>query len=166
LGELMPGTYTYSVGVSGDGVCETTEGDRKTVTFTINPSATPEDIADVLVNGVDPVDPLCLMPGEEVVLTATLSATSTIENEVFHWYDTNGDMVAGGANGTLNLGELMPGTYTYSVGVSGDGVCESAEGDRKTVTFTINDAATEADIAEVLVNGVDPVDPLCLMPGE
>src|SRR5690606_23408067 len=165
-GGVAQGTYTYSGGVSGDGVCESAEGDRRSVTFTINPAATPDDIADILVNGVDPSEPLCVLPGEDVVLTAALSATSTIENAVFHWYDADGSPVAGGVDGELNLGELTPGTYTYSVGVSGDGVCESAEGDRRSVTFTIDPAATPDDVADILVNGVDPSEPLCVLPGD
>src|SRR5690606_40854192 len=100
---------TYSVGVSGGGICESGEGDRRSVTFTINPAATPDDIADLLVNGVGPSEPLCVLPCEDVVLTAALSATSTIENAVFHWYDADGSPVAGGVDGELNLGELAPG---------------------------------------------------------
>ncbi|WP_257669953.1 T9SS type B sorting domain-containing protein, partial [Parapedobacter tibetensis] len=118
-------------------------------TFTINPSATPEDIADVLVNGVDPSEDICIDPTDETVLTAMLSASSTITNPVFHWYDANGDMVAGGADGTLNLGVLAPGTYTYRVGVSGDGVCETAEVDRTVVTFTTVFCDMELSITKV-----------------
>src|SRR5690606_19573995 len=122
LGELAPGTYTYSVGVSGDGVCERAGGDRRSINVTINHAATPEDIADILVNGVDPSEPLCVLPGEDVVPPAALPLPYTTLFRSFHWYDADGSPVAGGVDGELNLGELTPGTYTYSVGVSGDGV--------------------------------------------
>ncbi|MAZ27364.1 MAG: hypothetical protein CL868_09855, partial [Cytophagaceae bacterium] len=166
LGVLVPGTYTYSVGVSGDGHCENLAADRKEITFTINHLATEDDIADVLVNGVDPTDPFCLQPGDDVILSTMLSPTSTIANPVFAWYDEAGNMVAGGEDGNLNLGTLAPGTYTYSVGVSGDGYCENLAADRKTVTFKINETATADDIAAITVNGFDPTDPLCIDPSE
>lgn len=80
------------------------------------------------------------------MLTATLSAGSTISNPVFHWYDADGQPVSGGANGQLDLGQLPSGSYTYEVGVSGDGVCETPAADRKQVSFTISRQSTVADI--------------------
>ncbi|MFI2743108.1 gliding motility-associated C-terminal domain-containing protein, partial [Zhouia sp. PK063] len=88
----------------------------------------------------------CYMPGTDIVLATSLSGTSTITNPVYYWYDESGSSVSGGSTGSLNLGELSPGTYTYSVGVSGDGVCESLASERKTLTFTINPRGTASDI--------------------
>ncbi|WP_270090017.1 Ig-like domain-containing protein [Sphingobacterium sp. SYP-B4668] len=164
IGKLAAGTYTYSVGVSGDGICESLASDRKTVTFTILPTGAVTDIADILVNGMDPSAPLCIAPDVDVVLTTALTAASTITNPVFHWYDAAGVAITGGANGTLNIGKLAAGTYTYSVGVSGDGICESLASDRKTVTFTILPTGAVTDIADILVNGMDPSAPLCIAP--
>ncbi|MBL1407162.1 Ig-like domain-containing protein [Sphingobacterium faecale] len=164
LGQLTAGTYTYSVGVSGDGICESLASDRKTVTFTIQPTGQSTDIADILVNGMDPGAPLCIAPGVDVILTAALTSGSTITNPVFHWYDHAGVAITGGSDGTLNVGQLTAGTYTYSVGVSGDGVCESLASDRKTVTFTIQPTGQSTDIADILVNGMDPGAPLCIAP--
>src|SRR5690606_27817754 len=137
---LAPGTYTFSVGASGDGFCETLEADRKSITFTVNRTAGPDDLADLTLNGNVPAGGVCLAPGEEVILTAALTANSTITDPVFHFYDEAGDPVTGGANGELNLGELAAGTYTFYAGVSGNGVCETLEADRKSITFTISKA--------------------------
>ncbi|MBL1411607.1 hypothetical protein, partial [Sphingobacterium faecale] len=90
VGQLTAGTYTYSVGVSGDGVCESLASDRKTVTFTIQPTGQSTDIADILVNGMDPGAPLCIAPDVDVILTTALTSGSTITNPVFHWYDHAG----------------------------------------------------------------------------
>jgi len=162
LGILTPGVYTYSVGLSGDDICESGVDDRKTVTFTINPVADADDIAEVSVNGVDGGEPLCLLPGETVVLEAVLTDASTITNPVFHWYDADGNLVAGGEDGELDLGALAPGDYTYRVGVSGDGLCETLESDRKSISFTINPNAGPDDIGDVTVVGADPDGNVCI----
>src|SRR5690606_12885288 len=143
---LAPGTYTFSVGASGDGYCETIAAERKSITFTVNPTAGPNDLADLTVNGNVPAGGICLAPGEEVILTAALTANSTITDPVFHFYDEAGDPVTGGANGELNLGELAAGTYTFYAGGSGNGVCETLEADRKSITLTISKATTGAEI--------------------
>ena len=164
IGKLAAGTYTYSVGVSGDGVCESDAGDRKTVIFTILPTGAVTDIADIKVNGMDPSTPLCIAPDVDVILTTGLAAGSTIANPIFHWYDAAGVAITGGADGTLNIGKLAASTYTYSVGVSGDGICESLASDRKSVSFTILPTGKVTDIADIKVNGMDPSAPLCIAP--
>ncbi|MGK9120060.1 Ig-like domain-containing protein [Olivibacter jilunii] len=140
---LAAGEYTFYVQAVRQG-CEV--GARIAITVTIKPTAVEADINNILVNGAEPTAPLCLEPNEEVVLTASLSATSTVVNPVFHWYNEAGAAVSGGENGTLNLGVLAAGTYTYQVGVSGDNVCESLPADRKSVTFVINKQTVDTDI--------------------
>ncbi|RAV27452.1 hypothetical protein DN748_18625 [Sinomicrobium soli] len=139
LSGLTPGSYTYSVGASGDGYCETAEADRKSVTFEVLPTVPGDDIADLTVETVNGDGEVCLNVNPVVTITATLASGSTINNEIFHWYDEAGNPVAGGENGVLTLDNLTAGTYTYSVGVSGDGYCETAEADRKAVTFIARD---------------------------
>uniref|UniRef100_F4CBQ7 Conserved repeat domain protein n=1 Tax=Sphingobacterium sp. (strain 21) TaxID=743722 RepID=F4CBQ7_SPHS2 len=140
---LAAGEHTFYVQAVRQG-CEV--GARIAITVTIKPTAVEADINNILVNGAELTAPLCLEPNEEVVLTASLSATSTVVNPVFHWYNEAGAAVSGGENGTLNLGVLAAGTYTYQVGVSGDNVCESLPADRKSVTFVINKQAVDTDI--------------------
>ena len=106
----------------------------------INQNAIDSDIADVLLNGnVTPTD-LCLVNNPQVTLTTQLSGISTITNPTFHWYDENGNPISGGENGTLDLGTLSPGTYTYGVAVEGNQVCLNLI--PKTITFTIQDENT------------------------
>ena len=141
--DLAAGEYTFYVQAIRQG-CEV--GARIPITVIVKPTAVEADLNDILVNGAVPIEPLCLEPNQEVILTASISATSEIINPVFHWYDEAGTALLDGANGTLNLGVLSAGTYTYSVGVSGDNVCETLPENRKVVTFTISNQATDADI--------------------
>ena len=113
---------------------------------TILPSATQDDIGELLVNGTDGSETLCVLPDEEIILTASLSPESTITDPVFVWYDENGDWIEENTTGELNLGVLPPGIYTYSVGVYGDGVCESNPDERKEITFEIKLYADADDI--------------------
>ncbi|WP_461534476.1 Ig-like domain-containing protein, partial [Sinomicrobium sp.] len=162
LSNLTPGTYTYSVGASGDGYCETAEGDRKSVSFEVLPTVPGTDIADLIVETVNGDGEVCLNVNPIVTITASLTAGSTISNAVFHWYDEAGNPVAGGENGILTLDNLTAGTHTYSVGVSGDGYCETAEADRKAITFVARDdcqlIVANDDTAETIVDTAVDID--------
>src|SRR5690554_4172801 len=120
-------------------------GDLQEIQVTIMQRATAADLTDILVNG-EPAAPLCLALNEEVELTVGLAPTSTVTNPVFVWYDGSGNPIAGGENGTLELGYLTPGTYTYAVAVRGDNFCENASTDRKEVTFVVSRAGEPTDI--------------------
>ncbi len=143
IGLIEGTTYTFFVQALRYG-CSV--GDLQEIEVTIMARAIEADLTDILVNG-QVVAPLCLTIGEEVELEVALSATSTIINPVFVWYDANDDQITGGINGTLNLGELPAGTYTYSVGVYGDDICETLATDRKVATFTIEYSGEPTDIA-------------------
>ena len=134
---ITEGDYIFYVQAVRQG-CEI--GLLQEVAVHINQNAVDTDIADVLLNGnITPVD-VCLANNPQVILTTQLSGISTITNPTFHWYDENGNPITGGSNGTLDLGTLSPGTYTYGVAVEGDQVCLNLT--PKTITFTIQDENT------------------------
>ncbi|MBC9798457.1 Ig-like domain-containing protein, partial [Sinomicrobium weinanense] len=131
--------YTYYVSVEGANGCENPAGALRDVMIEITPNAPGDDIADIVIDNVNGDGEVCLDASGSVTLTAGLTAASTITDPVFHWYDGNGDPVAGGENGELVVDGLTAGTYSYSVGVSGDGYCETVEDQRKTTTFVARD---------------------------
>ncbi|SFW67062.1 hypothetical protein SAMN02927921_03157, partial [Sinomicrobium oceani] len=172
--------YTYYVSVEGTNGCENPAGDLAVVNVEITPTVPEDNIAGIEIETTNGDGEVCLNVTPDVVIIATLTPGSTVTNPVFYWYDETGNMVAGGENGTLTLTGLTPGTYTYSVGVSGDGFCETAEGDRKNITFVARDdcqlinavddiASTPVDIPvtiDVLANdvaGESPIDPATVM---
>ncbi len=172
--------YTYYVSVEGTNGCENPAGDLAVVNVEITPTVPEDNIAGIEIETTNGDGEVCLNVTPDVVIIATLTPGSTVTNPVFYWYDETGNMVAGGENGTLTLAGLTPGTYTYSVGVSGDGFCETAEGDRKNITFVARDdcqlinavddiASTPVDIPvtiDVLANdvaGESPIDPATVM---
>ncbi|AWM14878.1 hypothetical protein DI487_14120 [Flavobacterium sediminis] len=134
---LTEGNYTFYVQAIRQG-CEF--GAREEITVHINPNATTTDFGDILVNGTIPSGDLCLVTNPNVTLNAQLSASSTITNPVYSWYDENDTPITGGSNGILDLGTLAVGTYTYGVRVSGDAICENVT--PVEITFTITDEAT------------------------
>ncbi|MGO3707873.1 immunoglobulin domain-containing protein, partial [Mesonia hippocampi] len=136
-------TYTYKIQAYRYG-CE--YGSPQEIEVSITASALQTDLEPIQVNGANISGPLCLDQNESVVLTTALSDSSTITNPVYYWYDETGDSVVSADSSVLNLGVLTNGTYTYSVGVSGDGVCESTEANRREITFEIQVAATASDI--------------------
>ncbi|MBE8720683.1 Ig-like domain-containing protein [Sphingobacterium pedocola] len=96
------------------------------VTIGVTPRAT---AADVAVTGNDPV-----CEGSAV----TLTASSTLTNPIFYWYDNASATTPAFTGPSLNL--VPNATLTYYVAVSGDGVCENAIADRVPVTVTVNPA--------------------------
>ncbi|RNL68602.1 hypothetical protein ED312_23175, partial [Sinomicrobium pectinilyticum] len=168
--------YTYYVSVEGANGCENPAGDLAEVSVEIRPTVPAGDIAGIEIETTNGDGEVCLNVTPDVVITAALTPGSTVTNPVFHWYDEAGNMVAGGETGVLTLAGLAPGEHTYSVGVSGDGFCETAEADRKSITFIARDdcqlitavddmANTPVDIPvdiDVLANDVPgeaPIDP-------
>ncbi|WP_140936692.1 Ig-like domain-containing protein, partial [Sphingobacterium lumbrici] len=96
------------------------------VTIGVTPRATD---GDVMVTGNDPV-----CEGSAV----TLTASSALTNPIFYWYNSPSATTPEFTGPSLNL--VPNETVTYYVGVSGDGVCESAIADRVSVTVTLNPA--------------------------
>ncbi|WKL48482.1 gliding motility-associated C-terminal domain-containing protein [Flavobacterium pectinovorum] len=142
---LVPGTYTYYVGVSSDEFCQTAEADRKQITFTILPPSNETDIS---------VDDITVCHDVAAVLTPT---ATTLTNPVFTWYldnaktqpITNGAVISG-ATYTINAAGVLTITgltravspITYYVGVSSDTTCENIAGTLQAATVIINDPLT------------------------
>jgi len=142
---LVPGTYTYYVGVSSDEFCQTAEGDRKQITFTILPPSNETDIS---------VDDITVCHDVAAVLTPT---ATTLTNPVFTWYldnaktqpIANGAVISGAtyaidAAGVLTITGLTRAVspITYYVGVSSDTTCENIAGTLQAATVIINDPLT------------------------
>ncbi|THF53222.1 T9SS type B sorting domain-containing protein [Flavobacterium supellecticarium] len=142
---LIPGTYTYYVGVSSDQFCATLPAERRSVTFTILPAST---AADITVSDVQH----CLVNPAPI----TIQPTSTLTNPVFTWYFTNDSTqpitngtVSGvtysiAANGTLTVTGLTTANspYTYYVAVTSNTTCQNLPGTLQDVVIQINDTAT------------------------
>lgn len=78
---------------------------------------------------------LCSTNNNSVEIKAT---SSGLTNPVYYLYQNNA-LVDNNSTGIFSL-TLTPGntTYTYSVGISGTGYCETPAVDRKSISFTIN----------------------------
>ncbi|MFN3754968.1 gliding motility-associated C-terminal domain-containing protein [Flavobacterium sp.] len=121
--------------------------DRGRVTLNVGETAPETAITQVLINGAIDTT-LCSTTGT-ILLQAELNSAITITNPIFHWYYLNGTTVqsiAGETSSLLTVSGLTPGTYTYYLGVSSDEYCETAEPDRKEITFTILPFSTALDI--------------------
>ncbi len=156
------GTYTYYIQPVRFG-CETFE--RGSVTVTVGQTAPPTAITDISLNGGTGTTFCDQIP---ITLTATLDSTITITNPVFHWYDNAGAAITGETSPSLVLTGLVPGTYTYSVGISSDEYCETAEPDRAHATFTILtfSLATDIDVDDTLIcqGGTAVLTPTSVLP--
>lgn len=120
---------------------------RGKVTVNVGQTAPEEAITEVSINGSGNTN-ICTETGT-IALQAQINSTMTITNPVFHWYSLNGTTIqpiVGQTASLLTITGLTPGTYTYYVGLSSDEYCETAEADRKEVTFTILPFSTASDI--------------------
>ncbi|WP_420834569.1 immunoglobulin domain-containing protein, partial [Flavobacterium suncheonense] len=143
LNGLAPGTYTYYVGVSSDEYCETLLPDRTSVTFTILPFTTADDIQ--LAN-----QSICI--GNPVVL----QPASLLANPQFSWYFTNDTSqpiingtfdgitytIAAGGELTISGLTVLNSPYTYYVSMDSDTTCPNLAGTLKAVTVQVNETAT------------------------
>ncbi|AWK05411.1 hypothetical protein HYN56_14665 [Flavobacterium crocinum] len=142
---LAPGTYTYYVGVSSDQFCETTEANRKQITFTILPPSTMNNIL---------VDDVTVCHSTPASLTPTAPSLSSA---VFTWYldanktqpITNGSVIAGvtyviDAAGVLTATGLTKAQspITYYVAVSSTNTCENLAGTLQDAVIMISDPNT------------------------
>ncbi|NWL01345.1 hypothetical protein DM790_11000 [Flavobacterium collinsii] len=142
---LTPGTYTYYVGVSSDQYCETTEANRKQITFTILPSSTANDIlVDDLVSChsvpalLTPTAPMLTAP----VFTWYLDANKTqpitngaIINNVTYAIDAAGILTATGLTKAMS-------PITYYVAVASTNTCENLAGTLQDAVIIISDPDT------------------------
>jgi gliding motility-associated-like protein/uncharacterized repeat protein (TIGR01451 family) len=125
--------------------CETfTRGE---VTVEVRNSAPENALTDITLNGAATTS-IC-SPTGTVTLATTISSTATLTNPIYYWYSFDGttsQLIPGEITPQLVVNGLVPGTYTYYVGVSSDEFCETAEADRKHITFTILPPSNENDI--------------------
>ncbi|TGD58542.1 Ig-like domain-containing protein [Flavobacterium humi] len=120
---------------------------RTKITIIVGATAPEVAIGSILINsGTDTV--FCSANGA-VTLTAQLNSLPVLTNPVFHWYSSDGInqiAIPGETSATLNLTGLVPGTYTYYVGVSSDEFCETLQNERAEITFTILPFSVANDI--------------------
>ncbi|KAF2508771.1 hypothetical protein EYY60_16760, partial [Flavobacterium zhairuonense] len=150
---LAAGTYKYYIQPVRYGCEAMTRGE---VTVEVRATSPENILADITLNGGSTTS-ICA-PSGTVTLATNLVGTFT--NPVYHWYKFDGTMsqpIAGATGPSLTVNSLVPGTYTYFVGVSSDEYCETAEADRKQITFTIlpPSVATDIQVDDLTVcNGV------------
>ncbi|MFH6967246.1 hypothetical protein ACHRVL_09530, partial [Flavobacterium sp. FlaQc-28] len=142
---MAAGTYKYYIQPMRYGCPALTRGVVTVVVRATTPAAT---IASVKINnGSSTV--ICAENGNVKLEAVLVAPAPTLTNPVYHWYSFNGttsNLIAGEVTPILNLTGLVPGTYTYYVGLSSDEYCETAPGDRKQVTFTILPSSLPTDI--------------------
>ncbi|WP_323489252.1 gliding motility-associated C-terminal domain-containing protein [Flavobacterium sp. PL02] len=142
---LAAGTYKYYIQPIRYGCAALARGEVTVVVRATTPAAA---VASVTINGGNNTI-ICAEDGK-VTLNATLAATPVLTNPIYYWYSFDGttsQLVPGETTSELKLTGLVPGTYTYYVGVSSDEFCETVSGDRKQVTFTILPTSLPTDIA-------------------
>ncbi|QOG01502.1 gliding motility-associated C-terminal domain-containing protein [Flavobacterium sp. MDT1-60] len=142
---LPAGIYKYYVQPVRYG-CESFA--RGEVTIEVRSSSPVNALANITLNG-GTATTICAPTGT-VSLATVLTGTPAITNPVYHWYSFNGttsQLIAGEITNQLIVNGLIPGTYTYFVGVSGDNYCETAEADRKQITFTILRPSDQNDLS-------------------
>ena len=155
---LAPGTYDFYIQPVRYG-CETFT--RGKVTVVVGQTTPINGITQVQING-NSITNICSSTGN-VTLLAQLNSTLTLTNPIFYWYSLNGttqQLIAGQSTSSLVLTGLAPGIYTYFVGVSSDEFCQTAQGDRTQVTFTILPFSQPSDIVadDVLIcSAVDAI---------
>ncbi|MEH3114073.1 Ig-like domain-containing protein [Pedobacter terrae] len=128
-------TTKYYVAVSGTNKCANTAGNTKEVTVTVNPAATQ---ADINLAGTGTV-----CGGASVTLNAT---STTVTNPVFTWY-SDAALTTVAFTGANFITPVLTATTTYYVTVKGDNKCENTAANAKSITITVNPAATDSDIA-------------------
>ncbi|RNL56669.1 hypothetical protein D7004_01900 [Pedobacter jejuensis] len=125
---------TYYVTVKGSNRCENTPATAKAVVIDVNPLST---AADINITGLNII---CSSA------TASLSASSvTVTNPVFTWYN-DAALTSVAFVGASFTTPALTATTTYYVTVSGDNNCANSAANAKTITVTVKDYATAADI--------------------
>ncbi|UTN02427.1 gliding motility-associated C-terminal domain-containing protein [Flavobacterium bizetiae] len=164
---LAAGTYKYYIQPIRYGCAALERGEVTVVVRATTPAAA---IANVTINGNNNTI-VCTETGT-VTLDAILNGTPVLTNPVYSWYSFNGttsQLIAGETTPKLIINGLVPGTYTYYVGVSSDEYCETAPADRKQVTFTILPASLESDIevnnASICLGTPATLTPTSALPG-
>ncbi|RZK80532.1 MAG: T9SS type B sorting domain-containing protein, partial [Pedobacter sp.] len=137
---VLSAETTFYVTVKGNNKCENAPGDARAITIRVNRVAT---AADVNITGLNNI---CSN------VAASLSASSTtITNPVFTWYNDAALTSVAFVGASFTTAPLTT-TTTFYVTVKGDNSCENASGNARTVTVTVKDYATAADITLNNVN--------------
>ncbi|MHC0440466.1 Ig-like domain-containing protein [Flavobacterium sp. 3-210] len=139
---LAAGIYKYYVQPVRYGCEAMTRGE---VTVEVRATSPEPTLTDITLNGTA-TTAICAPSG---TITLATSLVGTFTNPVYHWYKFDGSVsqpVAGATGPSLIVNGLIPGTYTYFVGVSSNEFCETAEADRKQITFTILPPSLASDI--------------------
>ncbi|WP_166925676.1 immunoglobulin domain-containing protein, partial [Flavobacterium poyangense] len=124
---------------------------RGEVTVEVKASSPVNALNNITLNG-GAVTAIC-SPTGTITLATGLSGTPVLTTPIYYWYrfdGTTSQLIAGETTSQLIVNGLTPGTYTYYVGVSSVEFCETAEPDRKQITFTILPPSIKTDI---LVDG-------------
>ncbi|MDN3673743.1 gliding motility-associated C-terminal domain-containing protein [Flavobacterium branchiarum] len=141
---LAPGIYKYYIQPIRYGCAALTRGE---ITVEVRATTPANAIASVTING-ETNTTICAEIGT-VTLNAVLDTSPVLANPIYRWYSFDGttsQLIAGQSASELVITGLVPGTYTYFVGVISDEFCETLPVDRKQVTFTILPTALPADI--------------------
>ena len=110
---------------------------QKRLPVTVNPVAGPTDI------NLAGTSTVC--GGSSVTLTAT---STTVTNPVFTWYSDAALTTGSKCTGASFITPTLNATTTYYVTVKGDNKCENTAATAKSITITVNPAATDADITD------------------
>ncbi|WP_129717033.1 gliding motility-associated C-terminal domain-containing protein [Pedobacter sp. SYP-B3415] len=123
---------TYFVEVTGAGGCAGVA--RSEIRVNVSPLAPAGAIASLNVNNSTGGN-VCATADGRIVLTAT---STGITNPTYYFYE--GSTLRGSnQTGVFEVTPFTPGVaLTYSVGISGTGLCETAAADRTSITFTPN----------------------------
>ncbi|TCD12507.1 T9SS type B sorting domain-containing protein [Pedobacter frigidisoli] len=127
-------TTKYYVTVSGTNKCANAAGNSKEVTITVNPIAVATDI------NLAGTSTVC--GGSSVTISAS---STTVTNPIFTWY-SNANLSTPVFTGAVFVTPTLTATTTYYVTVKGDNKCENSAATAKSITITVNPAATDADI--------------------
>ncbi|AWG26763.1 gliding motility-associated C-terminal domain-containing protein [Flavobacterium kingsejongi] len=147
------GTYTFYIQPVRYG-CQSFS--RTPVKVIVGANAPANAISTITINGATATQ-ICAPTGA-VALAVQLATTPVLTAPIFEWYSYDGTimtLVPGQTAATLPLTGLIPGTYTYYVGVRSNEYCPTAAEDRKPVTFTLLPFSIASDIT------IDPV-AICL----
>ncbi|MND36729.1 Large cysteine-rich periplasmic protein OmcB precursor [compost metagenome] len=128
-------TTSYYITITGNGVCSNTAASAKVVNVTVTRHATASDIT---ISGTQQV-----CEGS----STTLTATSSVANAVFRWFDNAGLSGNPISTGAVFNTPMLSTTTTYYATVSGDGVCENLSGTAASIAVVVNRYATALDIA-------------------
>ena len=130
----LTATTTYYVTVSGAEKCDNLPADAKRVTVSVNPTSSASDIT-LAGNG-------SICAGSATTITAS---SLTVDNAIFSWY-SDANLTNKVFEGAIFTTPELTAITTYYVTVKGSNKCENSPANARSVTITVNPAATASDI--------------------